>query len=71
MYLGIQLSFVKTSEFRRGGGSLNPPNTPPPPIGMPLHYTKIDQLWNSVLQDVREGIYGANTSTQIAKTYRT
>jgi hypothetical protein len=67
MELGIWLSFVKTSEFR--GGGVEPPNTNP--TGMPLHHTKIDQLWNSVLQDVREGIYAANTSKQIAQTYRT
>jgi hypothetical protein len=35
MELGIQLSFVKTSEF---GGGLNPPTTPTPPtpLGMLL-----------------------------------
>ena len=28
-----------------------------------FQYTKIYQLWNSVLQDVREGMSAANTST--------
>jgi hypothetical protein len=28
MELGIRLSFVKTSEFREGGGGLNTPNLP-------------------------------------------
>lgn len=35
-----------------------------------FQYTKIYQVCNRVLQDVREGISAANTSTYIAKTHR-
>jgi hypothetical protein len=35
--LGIQLSFVKTSEFRGGGDGFEPPPTPPPQYATGCH----------------------------------